>query len=153
MCEPNLTSFAKSMVLPDNSAVHDKNDSGQLSQVSREQERVCVFWVAQGGVVRLLWREFTAHNEKNTLNALVRSTQTLRLQHIYYVSIYTNASDYALIVHSLYLVWGWIDYRLTLNSEKKSEFWELIFSFCGRNKHPPLTKRAKIYPGTVIFLE
>lgn len=30
------------MVLPDTSAVHDKNDSGQLPQVSREQECVCM---------------------------------------------------------------------------------------------------------------
>lgn len=39
------------MVLPDTSAVHDKNDSGQLPQVSKEQGererervRVCFEW-------------------------------------------------------------------------------------------------------------
>lgn len=54
MCEPDLTSFAKSMVLPDTSAVHDKNDSGQLPQVSKEQgererERECVCVLSGAG--------------------------------------------------------------------------------------------------------
>lgn len=39
--EPDLTSFAKSMSLPDTSA-HDKNDSGQLPHVSRGNWKVCV---------------------------------------------------------------------------------------------------------------
>ncbi len=85
MCEPDLTSFAKSMVLPDTSAVHDKNDSGQLPQVSREQESVCV-------CVCFEWRREVLSDScgeslqltmRKTHYALVRSTHTLRLQHIY----------------------------------------------------------------------